>query len=329
MSAPEHIDRPRADDHDRSARRRLTGTIAQLAAMLAAVVVVAVLLSQRGDELARITELGALPLALASVTTLVNWVLNGVQLNRLITRFETVISQFETWLLVMAGYALNHLPMKAGTVAQSVALRARWGVRITHFVALSAASQLVSLWSAATLAGVFALVSGALPALAWLLVLGPSAALATLVLWGRSHERSGAQDGQGRWAARLSSAVDGLSELLTDGTTMAVLVLVNLSSVTLVSARLFVIFGALGSPIGFEQAMLIGALTMVANILGVVPAGVGFREGGIVAGAALAGADPSVALAVAVVDRGVDVLWVLLAGVPSAVWLGRVSPRTR
>lgn len=305
--------------------RRRWSVALQVVAMVAAAAVAFVILIERRQELLRIADLGPVPLLAASALTLANYAVGAIQLRTLVARFGARLDHTESLLLVMAGYALNYLPMKAGTFAQGIALRSRRNVRLTHFGALSAAGQLVSLWAAGTTAGAFAVSTSSSRALSWILAVGPTILLAGLVVWARARRSAGSPLPESRWMNRLFSAAEGFSELLGDPRMLGMLVAANLAAVVLVSARLYVIIGALGESVTPAQAAIAGAFSVAGYVVSVLPGGLGFKEGGIVGGALLAGIDPSAALAAALIDRGVDVLWVLLAGVPSAVWLGRAA----
>lgn len=307
------------------ATRPTAATIIQSAVTIAALAAMAWLLVTERERLMALPSLGLLPLALAFATTLANVAVGGVQLKVMLDRFEGGVSYFHSLLVVLGGYTLNYLPMKAGTVLMGATLKTRWNVRLAHYAALSAAGQLVSLWSSVTLAGgCLLLVGGSLP-VGLMLLVSPSLGLAVLTVWSRYAVNTNTEHAN-RYVEALRTALKGLSELFLHRGVMAIVFSVNLSAILMMAVRVFVLLGALSHPVGILDAIVISSFSTAAYIFGVLPGGIGIKEGGIVAGAALVGVDPTTALALAVLDRAVDLLLVLVLGVPSALWMGR-GPR--
>jgi len=307
-----------------SGSRSRIGAALQVVVTIATLVAMVLVLASERERLASALTLGVGTLAAAAAVTLTSFVVDGVRLKAMLDLFSAGVGHLHSLGVVVGGYTLNYLPMKAGTVLQGAALKARWGVRLPHFAALSAAGQLVSLWSAVTLAGLCLAVVGGRPYVVAALVVAPSAALVALLLWSRSAAGS-STDHPKRLVRAARAAVTGLADLFAHRRVMAITVAANVAAIVLAGARIWLLMTAMGHSVSLVEAVLISALGIATHMFGLLPGGIGFREGGVVAGAALAGVDPGTALALALVDRGVDMLVVLAFGVPSALWMGRLA----
>ncbi|MEX0655040.1 MAG: lysylphosphatidylglycerol synthase domain-containing protein, partial [Phycisphaeraceae bacterium] len=81
------------------------------------------------------------------------------------------------------------------------------------------------------------------------------------------------------------------------------------------AARLWLAFALLGQPIDFEQAVLIGAASLLVKLAGLTPNGLGLSEWLVAAlTPVLAPVETATAAAAAVLDRAAEVLVVLVAG---------------
>lgn len=307
---------------------RAGSTRSRAAAALQAVVTVAALaamvfvLSSERERLVAALAIGVVPVFLSGILTLANLAIGSLRLKVMLDRFSAGVGYLPALGVVIGGYTLNYLPMKAGTVLQGAVLKTRWNVRVAHFAALSAAGQLVSLWSSVTLAGACLALIGGMPIVSAVLLIVPSASLGALVLWARwSSDTRTVHDNRFVEATRV--AVRGLGDLLAHRRVMLVTIAVNLGAVVLVGVRTYVLLEVLATPVSLLDAMVISAFANASHIFGILPGGIGFREGGIVAGAALVGVEPGAALTFALIDRGIDLAVVLVFGVPSALWMAR------
>ncbi|MFA9479937.1 lysylphosphatidylglycerol synthase domain-containing protein [Phycisphaerales bacterium AB-hyl4] len=79
--------------------------------------------------------------------------------------------------------------------------------------------------------------------------------------------------------------------------------------------RLWLAFALLGQPIGYEQAVLISAASVLVKLVGLTPSGLGLSEWLIaVLAPVLAPVETATAAAAAVLDRAAEVVVVLIAG---------------
>jgi len=95
------------------------------------------------------------------------------------------------------------------------------------------------------------------------------------------------------------------------------------------AARMWLAFRVMGESISFSQATVAGAAGMLVSQLGITPNGLGLREWAIGATAALtAPLDTAVGVTASLVDRGIEVIVVAIAGLiaMTRLQLGKIEP---
>lgn len=309
---------------ERSVRSR-SGLI-QWTLLLSAVGFVVWIITSRGDDLKAALELTPRIFILISLSSFGTFALNGIELQVLARRFDKHIPFGEGQLLGLMVSTLNYLPMKTGTVLNGVLMRARYGLQLSHFTALVAGSSLIHIWVGMVLAG-SALLLG--PAehhtWGWLFLLAPSAFMAGLIWWGRVRESGRFETHDSKVVRAVSRAVDGVGEILSDSRLLAIEVAINVGLIVLWAARSFWAFEAIGIHASYGSVLTVTALGILFSRLSIIPGGVGFREAGAAFGSAITGLSASAGFAASVIDRAVMLLWLLVIGVPAAVYLLRVT----
>ncbi|MDP2181975.1 MAG: lysylphosphatidylglycerol synthase domain-containing protein [Actinomycetota bacterium] len=309
----------------RASLLRSRAGIVQWVSLVAAVGFVAWILSTRGDDLKAAFALTPTLFALISASAMATFIVNGVELQVLAKRFDRHIPFGEAMLLGLLVSTLNYLPMKTGTLLNGVLMKARYKISLGHFGALVAGSSVIHLWVALGCAGTALLWTGHEPALAWALLLVPTAVIAVLVVWGRRRSLGKYDDHASKWVRALWRVVDGIAMIYSSWRLLAIEVVINVVLVMLASVRTMWSFDALSTSAGFGVSVVVTAIGIFAARLSVIPGGIGFKEGGAAAGAAVAGLEPSLGLAASVVDRAVTLVWLLLLGVPAAWYLMRIT----
>ena len=198
-------------------------------------------------------------------------------------------------------------------------------MRLGDFAALIAGSTVVYLWVSCTFAGFFRMLAGYLDLFSWALLLLPSLGVVGLVLWGRSRRVERDRAHLPRVARTAMRALDGLGLMFID----PVLLAKDLASTSCcwrsASFETKVALAALSTPVGWGKAV---AITGVANFvarLSIVPGGLGFREGAAAAGAVAVGVSSALGLGSATIDRAVNLVWLVILGVPATLYVERVT----
>ncbi len=281
----------------------------------------------RRDDLATLGSISARTILLASLATIAAYYLAGWTIRLQAARFGARMTVLDAVLVGLATSTLNYLPMKGGTILQGAVMKVRYGVRLSEFAALITGNHLMSLWAIATVGGGFMAGMGIGGALGWVFLASPTMTLAVLFFVGRTRVGRPADRGEGassRWGRSLEIAAEGMWSLFRDLPLLVWLSALNVAILVLQAVRLWLITADLGIPLGAGGAIVVASIAFLTQRFSFVPGGLGFREGGMAAGAAAVGMPASLGLAVAVVDRAVDIAWVLVLGLPASLYLSRL-----
>jgi ubiquinone/menaquinone biosynthesis C-methylase UbiE/uncharacterized membrane protein YbhN (UPF0104 family) len=303
-----------------SSRTRLTQVAQWALTLLVAGAIIAILVPQR-EQLAALLQLTPALLAGLSITVLAQFVTNGFVLKYFFEHFRAIVSIRETVVIGLMDATLNYLPMKAGTVATGAVALKRYNVRVSEYAAIVAGATVLNLWVCGLFSGVLLFPSRT--PLGLTLVLAPSVVLAALLWWGRTH--AVATGAGGRFRQAMTRAVRGVQSIFGDHRLLIRLTITNIVRLLAVSGQLYFSFRAVSTPITFAEAVIIGGFATVLGRLSIIPGGLGFREGGVVAAASLVGIDPTVALAASMIDRAAIMVWLALLGLPSSVYVTRTT----
>jgi len=296
----------------------------QWLSIAAALVFIAWILVEHADDLKTAFSLTPELFALISVSALITFLMNGIELKVLVSRFGNAVPFRDAMLLGLMTSTLNYLPLKTGTMLNGVILRLRYKLELTHFAALVAGSTVIHLWIALVLAG-GALTFEGQTKLGLLLAGAPTLALLGLVIWGHRRSAGKLDAHQSRFVRAAGRAVDGMGLIFSSPRLLAIETAVNLALVMLASLRTYWSFMALSADVSMADAIVVTSIGIVAARLSVIPGGIGFKEGGAATGAAMAGVDPALGLAASVIDRAVTLVWLLILGVPATIYLQRAS----
>ncbi len=297
----------------------------QWALLLAAVAFIVWMVATRGDDLQAAFDLTPRLFALISLSCFGTFILNGIELQVLSSRFERHIPFKDAMFLGLMVSTLNYLPMKTGTVLNGVVLRARYKLSLSHFTALIAGSSVIHLWVCGVMAGASLLLAGTEMGWGLLFLLVPTAIVAGLMIWGRMRESGRFEAHDSRMVRVASRAVDGMGEMFSDGPLLAKDIAINVGLVTLWGLRVFWSFESLGVKASFSQALTVTALGILFTRLSIIPGGVGLREAGAAFGSKITGLPAGVGFASSVVDRAVMLFWLLVVGVPATVYFLRLT----
>jgi len=294
----------------------------QWALLIGAVGFVVWILSTRWDDLQAAFQLTPRIFLLITLSSFGTFALNGIELQVLAGKFGRRIPFREGQLLGLMVSTLNYLPMKAGTVLNGVIMRARYGLPLTDFAALVAGSSVIHLWVCGVMAGV-ALLLGPASERTWglLFLLVPTTVVGGLMLWGRARTAGRFETHDSRVVRVASRAVDGVGTIFSDPVLLAKDIAINVGLVTLWGARSYWAFQAIGVNASYGSVLTVTALGILFTRLSIIPGGVGLREAGAALGSTITGIPGDLGFAASVIDRAVMLFWLLIIGVPGAVYL--------
>lgn len=224
-------------------------------------------------------------------------------------------------LAMLASYTNLAVP-RAGLAPGAVYLRVRHGVPVPSYLSFAVASLLVAtaLVGAAGVALQLGLGAppGRGPRIGWVLVFGGVSLAATLGVMAPARlfgllparVRTTLAEAHAAWV-RLARAPGALLRI----------VLIQVVTIAVRGARTFLALVGSGAEVTFTEAMLVSVFADLGMLFSVTPAALGFREGGVLIGAALAGVDPGAAVLAAVIDRLATTAATIVAG-QLVVWRG-------
>ncbi len=292
--------------------------------LLGAVGFVAWIVVSRGHDLEAAFKLTPALFLFITLSSFATFILNGIELQVLARHFGSKVPMSGALMLGLAVNTLNYLPMKAGTVLNGIVMRTRYKLPLSAFTALIAASSVIHLWVALVMAGTcLVLGPAAHRAWGWLFLLGPTAGVAGLIIWGRMRTAGRFESHDSRVIRILMRIVDGMGQIFSDGRLLAIELVINFSLVTLWTLRSYWSFQALGMSPSYGQVVTVTALGILFTRISVIPGGVGLREVGASFGSAISGLSVDAGFAASVIERAVMLIWLLVVGVPSTLYLLR------
>jgi uncharacterized membrane protein YbhN (UPF0104 family) len=309
----------------RKRRLRSAAVVGQWVLTLGTVAAIGWIIWSRRSDFEHLLSLSMTTFWLMSASAVLTFIVNGVELQVLVRKFGTRIRFAETMRLGLMVSTLNYLPMKTGTMLLGVVMKARHKVQLTDFAALITGSSVVHLWVACTLAGTFRMVDGRFDSFTWVLLGVPTAVLVGFVVWGRLRREGGDRAHLPRLVRAGMRAIDGLGVIFSDPVLLGKEIVINGSLVGLASLRTMWAFQALSTPVAWDKAVVITAIAIFAARLSVIPGGLGFREGGAAAGAVAMGLSSTLGLGTAMIDRAVNLVWLVLLGVPATLYVQRAT----
>lgn len=292
-------------------RSKVSGLVSALTGALA-LGALGYLFHSRRAELARVLEFDARVLVPMLLVALVAHLLRAVEYDVLLVRLGVKERFWDGFLLTGAVLLLNYLPFSAGEVVRAVALRRTRALAYTSYAGALAVGALVNALVAGLLglvATLLAMRSWQLPLAAVFLALAVLSALA-LVLPSFIPAR-----GSSRSSTLRRQLRDGMA-LVHERRGLLLLTALSCAKFGLNAVRIYLGFRALGQPITWANAALLGAASVVASVINIAPGNVGIREMVLGAAAAAAGGSPVVAMAAASLDRAVMLAYTIVAGVP-------------
>lgn len=279
-------------------------------------------------QIAAVWDLEALDLAALLALVVAGSLPTALLFQRILRSLGLELRFAEAWTLTVATTLLNYLPLNPGLFVRARVLKRRRGFSYTRYVAMMGATALLGVMASGVLG---------LAALGWVApgldletlpvavtaLLFAGAVAGPLVLL---HLPAARLAGRTGWIAdRLRGLLEGWHEIRRSRATLAILCGWSLVQLVVVALRFSICFGAFAMAVGFPGALLFAAVTTVATVVNVTPAGLGVREllvGLLAVGFGLDFAQGTVA---AGLDRAAVLLFVVPVGLASLLYLRRIG----
>lgn len=208
----------------------------------------------------------------------------------------------------------NQLPFAGGMVAKGMYLKQKYGLEYTRY--FSATIALYNCFVAVNgIVGLAVLAywrfwrNSHVPIILLLAFGGMAATVAFLFM------RINAAFLPLRWRDKFTQLLEGWQVLSRNPLLIGQLLLVQLFLTFLFAWRFWIAFRVLSQDIAYSQCVLFASATVLTRLVSIMPGGLGVREG-IVAGlAAIGGYDPGVSMVAVGIDRLIETIIVMTAGV--------------
>lgn len=263
-------------------------------------------------ELSRALDFDARILVLLGFTALGAHLLRALEYDALLVRLGVNERWGDGFLLTGAVQLLNYLPFSAGEVVRAVSLRRTRELAYAAYAAgLAVAALMNTLLAGAGGAVTSLLVGGPLRGALFgvFLALGVGSVLG-LVLPSLITPR-----GTSRMSVLRRQMREGIALVRTrDG--LLVLAGISCAKFVLNALRVKLGFVALGQPISWANAALLGSASVLSSLVNLAPGNLGVRELVLGVAAGAAGGSPAIAMAAASLDRAVMFAYTLVTGLP-------------
>jgi len=252
---------------------------------------------------------------------------NGLFLRAFAEKFSVRLSPKEWFGLAMVTTMGNYItPFAGGMVARAAYLKHRHTFPYAQFATLLASNYLVNFWVVGILGLVSLLILVDVTRFYWQLMLFFIAvviSISTLALLPTIR-----LPWKHRLAKRLNTSLEGWAMVKNDRRLLAKLIAYTLANILLNGFSFWVAYRALGFPIFFAEAVLIGLLTVFSILVNVTPGNFGIQEAIISLSSGVLGAGAGQGLLVALLIRGATLVWAFTLGPIFAFLLTR-EPTTQ
>ncbi len=287
---------------------------------------IAVVLASKGDQLRGLLALSAGTVAILAAGAFAQLMLPALVLRTLTRAFDVRVPFAEITIISIVDSTLNYLPLKGGLVATGTLLFGRHRLRPTAFASIAAGRAIVSISVCTMFGAALLLARGVIVVEALVLLALPAAIVAALGLWGRRFDGNLRNASHHHWLSRaLVRAVDGVRAIFGNPRLLAAVMAFDVLRVAVGAIQLKVAFGAVSTSVDWQAAFIISSLATILGKTGIVPGGLGLREGGVAGVAALLGMSATIGLAASVVERTVTVAVTALLGIPAIVYMSRTT----
>lgn len=240
-------------------------------------------------------------------------VINGLVLREFALKFGIKLVMKEWLGLSMVTTMGNYItPFSGGMVVRAAYLKSRYKFSYAKFMALLASNYLIAFWTVGFV-GIFTLLTlEQNKEYYWqilvffilvvvsisILVLRPIAKLP----W------------KNRLVETVNKSIEGWNLIKSDGQLLFRLMIYTLINIALNSASIWMAYAALGYPIFFRNALLVGLLTFFSLLIRITPGNLGIQEAIVSFSSGLFGFDTGLGLLAALLMRGCTLIWVFTFG---------------
>ncbi|MCP4435892.1 MAG: flippase-like domain-containing protein [Actinomycetia bacterium] len=311
-----------------STPRRLGWWLLNVVLPLVVLVLLAVFVWNRREQFQAIGEAPLLTVVLLALLTAAGFSINAAEFGILYRVLGAPVGALENQCVFVAGQLGNHIPGQVGTLYRFRYMKSVYGLTYTNGVAVYSVNLVLTALATGAI-GLVGCLGLWLNEGTWSLVLtGALLALVVVALGAASiSPTSKARQGRiGRLVTRFSS---GWATASGDRKAAAAVVGLELLRFVLLAVRLKIAFAWVGIDESVMFFLIVGPVGSLATFVSFTPSGIGIRELVMAGATAALGRSLEDGLLASSVDRGINLLVVLLLGIPAAVatarWLHRAE----
>jgi len=272
------------------------------------------------DELGRLADVPLSAVVAVAGLFLVGRVLGGLLMRAGLAALDhRVGAGLCVMLTVLASYT-NLVVPRGGLAPGAAYLRLRHDVPVTRYLSVGVVSLLLTSFLVA-LAGMVLQLAGAGQGALRPEVLGLFAAVALLAVLGVLAPAPLFRVLPERLRRLLAEAHAAWGALMRSPGALLRMASLQVAALLLRAVRTWIALQAAGADVGPGEALVVSVCADLGMLVSLTPAALGFREGGVLLGAALAGVAPGAAVLAAVIDRLACTVTTIVAG-QIVVWRG-------
>ena len=238
--------------------------------------------------------------------------INGVFLRDFASKFGVRLSLKEWFGLSVVTTMGNYItPFSGGLIARATYLKYRHAFPYAQFATLLASNYLVTFWVVGVV-GVLTLTFVGAVQFSWQVALFFAAVvmvISTLVML-----PSARLPWNNRLAKVINTSLEGWALVKNDKSLLVRLVVYTLVNILLNAFSFWVAYSALGSPVSFAAALLIGLLTVFSLLINVTPGNLGIQEAVVSLSSGLLGAGEGQGLLAALLIRAATLVLAFILG---------------
>lgn len=239
--------------------------------------------------------------------------MNGLFLKAFAGKFGVRLKAIEWFGLAVVTTMGNYItPFSGGLVVRAAYLKNRHGFPYAQFASLLASNYLVAYWVIGVVGTLALLTFGKALRFYWqvfVFFVAVVVSISALVL-----SPSVRLPWKNRVAKVVNTSLEGWGVVKSDWPLLARLVAYTLVNMLLNGVSFWVAYDALGSPVSFRPALLIGLLASFSILTNVTPGNLGIQEAVVSLSSGLLGTGTGQGLLVALLLRAVTLVWVFTLG---------------
>ena len=310
----------------KTARRSASWWALNVAVPGATTTVLAWYVYSRRGQFGSLSEISLAELFFVGMLTAIGFFLNALEFGLLYRLMAAPIGIGENWMLYAAGQAGNYIPGQIGTLYRVRYLKDVHGLAYSTATAAYSVNFVITVFATGVAGLVGCIGLGLLEGVWSVLLVSGLASLVAIACLAAVLPIS-AKQRSGRIGTAWMRLGNGWQRARAQPLVAVVVLALELVRYGFAAWRLDIVFGWLGTDESFFFFLVIAPIAALATFVAITPAGLGIRELVIASAAVALGRQFDVGLLGSSADRAINMIVVLLTGLPGIVYTTRVMHR--